>query len=121
VIAHCFSHPTGVKPLDNFRAALQGNLALNATLADSATLKTSGNILGGLPANGPRGGLYDPLWNVSVGAWTAAAVSAKKNVTLKSAGDVEKAVADKLITGPGGKPFGPVGFDVNCPVIAVDR
>jgi hypothetical protein len=101
-------------------AALHGNLNENATIANSATLKTSLNILGGLPGSGPSGGIYDPLWDVSVGAWTADAVAAHKNVTLKSAEAVQSAVAAKQITGPGGKTFGPVGFDVNCPVIAVD-
>ncbi len=101
-------------------AALHGNLVENATLANSASLKTSRNILGDLPANGPSGGIYDPLWDVSVGAWSDAALAAHRNGTLKSAEDVQKAVAAKLITGPGGKPFGPVGFDVNCPVIAID-
>jgi hypothetical protein len=101
-------------------AALHGNLAASATLANSATLQTSRNVLGGLPGAGPRGGIYDPLWNVSVGAWTADAVAAHQNVTLTSAEAVQAAVAAKRLTGPGGKPFGPAGFDVNCPVIAVD-
>lgn len=100
-------------------AALHGNLSQNATAADSATLKTSHNILGGLPASGPDGGIYDPLWNVSVGVWSAAAVAAHQNVTLTSADAVQQAVSAKLLTGPDGKPFGPVGFDVNCPVIAI--
>jgi hypothetical protein len=102
-------------------AALHGNLSSDATAADATTLKTSRNVLGGLPASGPNGGVYDPLWDVSVGAWTPAAVAAGKNVTLRSAADVQKAVAAKLITGPGGKPFGPVGFDVDCPVIAIQQ
>jgi len=101
-------------------AALHGNLSDDATAANSATLKTSRNVLGGLPATGPSGGIYDPLWNVSIGAWTSAAVAAGKNVTLRSAADVQKAVVAKELTGPGGKAFGPVGFDVDCPVIAVE-
>ena len=102
-------------------AALHGGLSQDATAANSATLKTSRNILGGLPDSGPSGGIYDPLWNVSVGVWSASAVAAHMNVTLTSAGAVQSAVQSKAITGPGGKPFGPVGFDVNCPVIAIER
>jgi hypothetical protein len=103
-------------------AALEGNLSADATAANSATLKTSSNVLGGLPAIGPGGnGIYDPLWDVYVGAWTPEAVAAHKNVTLRSAEAVQAAVAAKLITGPGGKPFGPVGFDVNCPVVAIEN
>lgn len=100
-------------------AALHGNLSVAATAATSTSLKTSRNVLGGLPAATPDGGIYDPLWNVEVGAWSAAAVQAKKNVLLTSAEAVDGAVDAKLLTGPGGKAFGPVGFAVNCPVIAV--
>ncbi len=99
--------------------ALHGNLSEDATSASATTLKTSKNILGGLPQSTPGGGAYDPLWDVSVAAWTPAAVSAHKNITLTSASAVQGAVAAKTITGPGGKAFGPVGFAVNCPVIAV--
>ncbi len=100
-------------------AALHGNLSLAATTATSASLGTSLNILGGLPAATPDGGVYDPLWNVEVGVWSAAAVDAKKNVLLTSADAVTNAVEAKLLTGPDGKAFGPAGFAVNCPVLAV--
>jgi hypothetical protein len=100
-------------------AALHGHLGVAATAATSASLKTSANVLGGLPAATADGGVYDPLWNVEVGAWSAAAVAAKKNVTLTSVEAVSSAVDAKLLTGPGGKPFGPAGFAVNCPVIAI--
>jgi hypothetical protein len=100
-------------------AALHGNLNVAATTATSPSLKTSRNILGGLPAATPAGGIYDPLWNVEVGAWSAAAVAAKKNVLLTNVDAVTAAVDAKLLTGPGGKPFGPAGFAVNCPVLAI--
>lgn|GEM_PF-4133596 len=90
-------------------AALHGNLRVAATTATSASL----NILGGLPAVTPDGGIYDPLWNVEVDAWSAAAVAAKKNIQLTSVDAVTSAVDAKLLTGPGGKPFGPAGFAVN--------
>jgi len=102
-------------------AALRGNLGADATAANTSTLATSRNILGGLPAIGPGGnGTYDPLWDVSVGVWTARAVAAHKNVTLTSADAVAAGVKAKLLTGPGGKTFGPVGFTVNCPVVAIE-
>jgi hypothetical protein len=100
-------------------AALHGNLGVAATTATSTSLKTSLNILGGLPAATLDGGVYDPLWNVEIGAWSAAAVAAKKNVRLTSLDAVRAAVDAKRLTGPGGKTFGPVGFAVNCPVIAI--
>jgi hypothetical protein len=100
-------------------AALSGKLSSDATADNSASLRTSRNILGGLPAATPTGGVYDPLWDVNVGAWTPAAVSAHQNVLLTSADDVQKNVDAKRLTGPGGKAFGPAGFAVNCPVIAI--
>jgi len=101
-------------------AALHGNLDRDATFANSDTLKTPQNVLGGLPAVLPgSGSSYDPLWSVYVGAWAPGAVSAGKNTIMTSAQAVQRAVDAKLLTGPGGKTFGPVGFAVNCPVIAV--
>lgn len=101
-------------------AALHGSLDRDATLANSGSLKTSQNVLGGLPAVLPGGSSsYDPLWSVYVGEWTTEAVSAGKNTVMTSAQAVLHAVDAKLLTGPGGKTFGPVGFAVNCPVIAV--
>lgn len=100
-------------------AALSGHLAESATTASSASLQTSRNILGGLPAAGPDGGIYDPLWDVSIGAWTKAAVDAGQNVQLTDT-DAVQAAADKgRITAPDGKPFGRAGIAVNCPVVAV--
>lgn len=100
-------------------AALAGNLNANATAANSPTLRTSGNVLGGLPAATATGGVYDPLWNVEIGAWTASAVGAKTNVRLTSADDVSKAVDRKALTAPDGGAFGPPGFAVNCAVLAI--
>jgi hypothetical protein len=100
-------------------AALSGKLDTDATAAGSASLRTSRNVLGGLPAATASGGVYDPLWDVYVAAWTPAAVHAHQNVLLTSADDVQKNVDAKRLTGPGGKPLGPVGFAVNCPVIAI--
>jgi hypothetical protein len=101
-------------------AALQGGLADTATAARSRRLKTSHNVLGGLPAASSDGGSYDPLWDAYVGAWTEQAVSAKTNVELTSRAAVMRAADAKLLTAPDGKPFGPAGFAVNCPVIALE-
>jgi len=100
--------------------ALSGGLAKNATAANSAQLQSPGNILGGLPAAVAGGGVYDPLWDASIGVWTKPAVAAKQNVKLRSAGAVQKAADAGHITAPDGKAFGPAGIAVNCPVIAVE-
>ena len=100
-------------------AALSGNLGESATAANSASLKTSLNILGGLPASGPDGGVYDPLWDVYIGAWTKAAVDAGQNVLLTDTEAVQAAADKGRLTSPGGKPFGRADIAVNCPVVAV--
>lgn len=100
-------------------AALHGGLGETASTATSASLQTSRNVLDGLPAASAGGGIYDPLWDAYVGAWTKQAVVAKTNVQLTRTADVTHAVAAKLLTAPGGKAFGPAGFAVNCPVVAI--
>ncbi len=100
-------------------AALSGNLNESATTATSGALRTSRNVLGGLPASGPDGGVYDPLWDVYVGAWTKAAVAAGQNVLLTDAAAVTKAADAGRLTSPDGKPLGRAAIAVNCPVVAV--
>jgi hypothetical protein len=100
--------------------ALDGNLTEEATADNSAQLQSSRNVLESPPAQTASGnGIYTPLWDVYVGAWTASATQAHRNTQLTSAGAINHAVAAHELTGPGGKAFGPVGFVVNCPVVAI--
>jgi hypothetical protein len=96
--------------------ALHGNLGLPATAANVSRLGSALNILATFPA-GPTAAAYSPLWNVEVVAWKSAELAAHRDRVLTSVADVSRA-ADAT-SGPGGKPIGPVGFVVNCPVIAV--
>lgn len=93
--------------------ALHGNLSVAATAANAATLGSPRNVLSTFPT-GPTAAAYSPLWNVEVIVWKSPAHAGR---ILKSVADVGS-VADQT-SGPGGKPVGPVGFVVNCPVIAV--
>jgi hypothetical protein len=95
--------------------ALHGNLSADATSADVASLKSPLNILATFPS-GPTAGAYSPLWNVEVVAWKSKVLAAHGDRILKSIADISAAGAQ--VTGPTGKPVGPVGFVVNCPVIA---
>jgi hypothetical protein len=79
-------------------------------------LGSARKILATFPA-GPTAAAYSPLWNVEVVAWKSAALATHRDRVLTSLADVGSA-ADAT-SGPGGKPIGPVGFVVNCPVIAV--
>jgi hypothetical protein len=100
--------------------ALDGGETENATAANSATLQSPRNILSSAPSVAPNGDAsYTPLWDVYVGAWTSAATSAHRDVQLTSATAVTQATTAHDLTGPDGKAFGPVGFAVNCPVIAI--
>ena len=109
--------PTDTKPQGLAYAALDGKLNEDATAANSSTLRAPMNVLASFPV-GQTAGAYSPLWSANVGAWSVAAVAAHKNVQLTSPAAFTRAVAEKTLTGPGGKPFGPIGVLVNCPVVA---
>jgi hypothetical protein len=99
--------------------ALDGNLDRDATAENSASLGSPLNILGGLPSFVSRVSIYSPLWNASIGAWSKPAVAAHRNVRLTTVEQADDAAAAGDLTAPDGKPFGPVGIVVNCPVVAV--
>ena len=94
--------------------ALHGRLGTAATAANVAQLGSTLNVLSSFPT-GATAGAYSPLWAVTVLAWKPAA---RANApVLTSLGDV--AQHDGELTGPDGKSApGPVGFVVNCPVVA---
>ncbi|HEV3156658.1 MAG TPA: hypothetical protein VGZ00_04865 [Candidatus Baltobacteraceae bacterium] len=97
-------------------AAVHG-LDLRATLADSSTLPSPFNVLTSFPT-GAGAAAYSPLWSAQIGVWTPAAVQAHRNVQLTSATAFADAASRGDLTGPDGKPFGPTGILVNCPVVA---
>ena len=66
----------------------------------------------------PNQGRYSPLWDVHPAQWTAAAAAAGADTRQRSVADVEDLVDAGAITGPGGAPFGPGGFVVNCPIVS---
>jgi hypothetical protein len=90
--------------------ALHGNLALQANAHNTARLGSSLNVLSTFPT-GATAAAYSPLWNVVVVAWKPGTTQ----TVLTSGPAIAAHGAD--LTGPGGKPVGPVGFVVNCPVV----
>jgi hypothetical protein len=66
----------------------------------------------------PSQGRYSPLWDVHPAAWTAAAIAAGQNLRQNDFGDILGLANHGLVTGPGGAPFGPAGFVVNCPIVS---
>jgi hypothetical protein len=66
----------------------------------------------------PSQGRYSPLWDVHPAAWTAGAIKAGQNLRQTDWGTIQGLVDHGLITGPGGAPFGPAGFIVDCPIVS---
>jgi hypothetical protein len=65
----------------------------------------------------PNQGRYSPLWDVHPAQWSAAAVAKGANIAQTSVDAVEDLVQRGTITGPGGAPFGPADFVVDCPIV----
>ena len=61
----------------------------------------------------PNQGRYSPLWDVHPAAWAGPAGPVQRDWD-----DIEGLVAKGRITGPGGAPFGPAGFIVDCPIVS---
>lgn len=65
----------------------------------------------------PNQGRYSPLWDVHPAQWSAAAVASGANAAQTSVDAVADLVQRGTITGPGGAPFGPADFVVDCPIV----
>jgi hypothetical protein len=74
------------------------------------------NILDGLPTI--EGG-YSPLWDLNIGVFTNEAIAGGQQKLIKSGSEIFDLVEKNFLTGPGGAAFGPVGIEINCPVVAV--
>ena len=103
---------------DSARASLAAfvNGALGADNPQRQGLNSA--ILDGLdPLNvlrwNPSQGRYSPLWDVHAAAWAPGVAP----TVQRDWGTIEGLVADGRITGPGGAPFGPSGFIVDCPIV----
>jgi hypothetical protein len=66
----------------------------------------------------PSQGRYSPLWDVHLSEWSAEAIATGQNLRQQDFNDIRNLVQDGLVTGPGGAPFGPSGFIVNCPIVS---
>ncbi len=99
-------------------AALHGMLTADATASNAAQLGSPLNIQATFPAPDYAASGYSPLWSVFPAVWTKAASDGGKEIVEKSSSSLQTAVSAGLVTGPDGKPFGPAGIIVNCPVVA---
>jgi hypothetical protein len=78
------------------------------------------NIVEEIPA-GERALLYSPMWDVHASVWSAQAMPVSTGTALKDFNTVAQLATRGKITGPDGKPWGPIGVVVNCPIISIDE
>lgn len=113
----------GQSGTDNPQAQGLGHLALDGKLSEDAVLENSAafgsplNILATF-SSGAAAASYTPLWGANVGVWSQNAVAGHNNVRLTSVAQAFALAGKGDITSPDGKPLGPAGFVVNCPVVA---
>ncbi len=66
----------------------------------------------------PTQGRYSPLWDVHLSEWNAQAVAGGQNLRQTDFNDIRNLVQQGFVAGPGGAPFGPSGFIVDCPIVS---
>jgi hypothetical protein len=76
------------------------------------------NILDEIPEGQADPGFpaYSPLWDIHLAAWAPGITPTRQ----RDFGTVIGLVAQGLVTGPFGSPFGASGFIVNCPAVSLD-
>ena len=111
--------------LHNPQAQGENNVGLNGGSLDAnaATLPRITdpfNVQGDFPTlSSPRhANAYSPLWDVQLGFWTPKAIKLGLNTRQIDENVILNLAVKGMITGPGGAPYGSVGFVVDCPPIA---
>lgn len=105
--------PTGI--------ANPGRQGVNSTILDNADPHNILQEVPVLPLHDDIGDVkYTPGWDVHFAEWTPAAINSGSRVEIQSGDELDLRVQMKLVTGPGGKKFGPSNFTVNCPLISID-
>ena len=107
---------------------LDGHQSEDASLENTALIQAlhndgdALNVLGDIPSlSDPRhANAYSPLWDAQIGEWTQKAVDQGLNRRQTDENAILNLVAQRpdLLTGPGGAPYGSVGFVINCPILA---
>lgn len=78
------------------------------------------NIVQEVPA-GERALAYSPMWDVHASVWAQAPMPVKSSVIQTDYNAVAKLGLAGRISGPDGKPWGPIGVVVNCPIISIEE
>jgi hypothetical protein len=72
------------------------------------------NTFGGIPTIALD---YSPLWDFNIFEWTQDAIAMGYRSQLREEFQILDFVERGFLTGPGGAPFGSVGFINNCPIV----
>ena len=132
-----FIFANGQTGTDNPEAQGLGHLIVDGLNAEDASLKNTEllealrendgdaqNVLGDFPslADPRHANAYSPLWDAQVGEWTQKAIDEGLNVRMTDENRILNLVAERpdLLTGPGGSPYGSVGFVINCPTVGFE-
>ncbi len=78
------------------------------------------NIVQEIPF-GARALAYSPMWDVHATVWAQVPMPASSSVQLTDFNEVEKKAYAGQISGPDGKPWGPIGVVVNCPIVSIEE
>nr|MBI3613804.1 hypothetical protein [Nitrospirota bacterium] len=78
------------------------------------------NIVQEIPV-GERALAYSPMWDVYASVWAQVAMPVKNSVAQTDFSEVARLALAGQISGPEGKPWGPIGVVVNCPIISIEE
>ena len=78
------------------------------------------NIVQEIPY-GERAMAYSPMWDVYASVWTQTPMPVRSSVIQTDFSAVAKLGLTGQIAGPDGKPWGPIGVVVNCPIISIEE
>jgi hypothetical protein len=84
---------------------------LNSALSDGVSPL---NVLGGIPTVATD---YSPMWDVNPAVWTQRAIELGYRSRMTEEFAILGMVQKGFVTGLNGRPFGSVGFVVNCPIV----
>jgi hypothetical protein len=61
------------------------------------------------------------MWDVYASVWTQSPMPVKNSILQMDFNTVAKFGLGGQISGPEGKPWGPIGVVVNCPIISIEE
>jgi hypothetical protein len=78
------------------------------------------NIVQEIPS-GERAQAYSPMWDVHASVWAQVPMPVSQTAVQTDFNSVAKLGLAGRISGPDGKPWGPIGVVVNCPIVSIEE